>query len=102
MTQSPDQAALSLLPVLFIFFVFCYFFIIRPQRKRLISHQQMLDSLKVGDQIMFSGGILATVDRIHEDILSVSVSKDVIIRINRHSVTDIIQSNINQSGEIQS
>ena len=96
MNQSPDQAVLSLLPVLLLFFFFSYFFVIRPQRKRQQKHFNLLNNLSIGDRILFSGGILAKIDKIDGDILDVVVSDNVIIQINKYSVSEVFSDGNNR------
>lgn len=44
-----------------------YFLLIMPQRKKQRAVQQMLDNLKVGDNVVTSGGVYGTITIIHED-----------------------------------
>ena len=99
MTENPDQAILSLLPVFILFFFFTYFIVIRPQRKRHQKHVDLINSMRVGDEIMFAGGIMATIHEINEETLSVSISKDVTIQINRFSVTHVLKRQPEQLGD---
>ena len=54
------------IPLILIFIIF-YFFLIRPQQKRVKEHKQMVQSLKRGDEVITSGGIIGTVERVFED-----------------------------------
>ena len=54
------------IPLILIFVIF-YFFLIRPQQKRVKEHKNMVSSLKRGDEVITSGGIIGTVDRVMED-----------------------------------
>ena len=54
------------IPLILIFVVF-YFFLIRPQQKKIKDHKQMVENLKRGDQVITSGGILGKVDRIMDN-----------------------------------
>ncbi|MCV2499780.1 MAG: preprotein translocase subunit YajC [Candidatus Lightella neohaematopini] len=51
----------SILLMLFIFVLIFYFMIIRPQQKRIKSHKVLINSLKNGDEIMTSGGLIGMV-----------------------------------------
>ncbi|MBT8335922.1 MAG: preprotein translocase subunit YajC [Gemmatimonadetes bacterium] len=48
-----------------------YFLLIRPQRQEAKRHQEMLASLKKGDEIVTSGGIIGTVVHAADDRLTV-------------------------------
>ena len=54
------------IPLILIFVIF-YFFLIRPQQKKVKEHKQMVENLKRGDQVVTSGGIVGTVERVMEN-----------------------------------
>ena len=49
------------IPLILIFVIF-YFFLIRPQQKKVKEHKMMVENLKRGDQIVTSGGIIGTIE----------------------------------------
>ena len=57
----------QLIPLILIFVIF-YFFLIRPQQKKVKEHKVMVEGLKRGDKVITSGGIVGTVERIIETI----------------------------------
>jgi preprotein translocase subunit YajC len=78
-----------ILPMAAIFAVF-YFFVIRPQRQRQQKHQEMVEALKKGDQIVTIGGIHGTVRRIDEDSVLAQVdSNGVKLRIDKQAIASI-------------
>ena len=60
------QGIAQFIPLILIFIIF-YFFLIRPQQKRVKDHKVMVESLKRGDEVITSGGIIGIVDRVMED-----------------------------------
>ena len=60
------QGIAQFIPLILIFVIF-YFFLIRPQQKRAKDHLAMVAGLKRGDEVITSGGIIGTVDRVMED-----------------------------------
>ena len=54
------------IPLILIFVIF-YFFLIRPQQKKIKDHKKMVESLKRGDQVVTSGGIIGTVERVMDN-----------------------------------
>jgi len=54
------------IPLILIFVIF-YFFLIRPQQKKIKDHKTMVSSLKRGDEIITSGGILGKIEKVYED-----------------------------------
>ena len=75
----------SLAPFLLIFGVF-YFLIIVPQRRRQKALQEMVSSLKAGDKIITSGGIIATITAVLEASMLVRSADKSILEITRASV----------------
>ena len=51
------------IPLILIFIIF-YFLLIRPQQKKVKEHKLMVENLKRGDEVITSGGIIGTVERI--------------------------------------
>jgi len=71
------------IPLILIFVIF-YFFLIRPQQKKIKDHKQMVESLKRGDQVITSGGIIGTVDRIMDnDRAEIIIGDDTKVEIIR-------------------
>ena len=73
----------SLIPLVLIFVIF-YFFLIRPQQKKVKEHKKMVESLKRGDKVITTGGIVGSIDRIIDnDTVEVSISGDVKVEVIR-------------------
>ena len=71
------------IPLILIFVIF-YFFLIRPQQKKAKEHKQMTKNLKRGDQIITSGGIIGTVERVMDnDRAEIVVGDDTKVEIIR-------------------
>ena len=71
------------IPLILIFVIF-YFFLIRPQQKKAKEHKQMTVNLKRGDQIITSGGIIGTVERVMDnDRAEIIVGDDTKVEIIR-------------------
>ena len=71
------------IPLILIFVIF-YFFLIRPQQKKVKEHKAMVESLKKGDKIVTSGGITGTITRvIDNDKVEVEIAENVIVEVIR-------------------
>ena len=69
------------IPLILIFVIF-YFFLIRPQQKKVKEHKQMVENLKRGDNVVTSGGIVGTIERvIDNDKVEVLISNDVKVEV---------------------
>jgi preprotein translocase subunit YajC len=75
----------SLFPILFIFLVF-YFLIIRPQSKQRKLHAEMIQNLKVGDEVITAGGILGKIKGLTDKFVTLEVDDGVSLKILRSQV----------------
>tara|TARA_Y100000590_G_scaffold376047_1_gene441354 strand:+ start:1381 stop:1665 length:285 start_codon:yes stop_codon:yes gene_type:complete len=81
------------IPLILIFVIF-YFFLIRPQQKKLKEHKAMVAALKRGDEVVTSGGIVGKIERVlGNDKVDVSIAENVTIQV----VQSTIQSLVNKS-----
>jgi len=78
----------SLLPLLLMFLVF-YILLIRPQQKRTKQHKELLSSLKKGDEVVTSGGILGKVTGITENVVTLEVADKVRIKVQRGNISGL-------------
>ena len=74
------------IPLILIFVIF-YFFIIRPQQKRVKEHKDMVKNLKRGDEVITSGGIIGKVDRVFEDDrIELIIADNVKVQLIRNTI----------------
>ena len=74
------------IPLILIFVIF-YFFLIRPQQKRVKEHKVMTQNLKRGDEVITSGGIIGTVDRVLEDDrIELNISDGVKVQVIKNTI----------------
>ena len=80
---------------LILIFVICYFFLIRPQQKKVKDHKAMVEALKRGDKVITSGGILGTVERIIDnEKVEVKISDNVNVEVVRATGIQSLVSSI--------
>ncbi|MDF1579569.1 MAG: preprotein translocase subunit YajC [Desulfuromonadales bacterium] len=75
--------------MLVVMFAIFYFLLIRPQQKRAKQHKEMVEALKIGDQIVTAGGIHGRIAAVQDDIISVEIASGVKIKVNRASVMTV-------------
>ena len=79
------------IPLILIFVIF-YFFLIRPQQKRVKDHKAMVESLKKGDEVITSGGIIGVVDRVmNDDRIEVIIGEETKVQIIRSTITSLLK-----------
>ncbi|MCP4215661.1 MAG: preprotein translocase subunit YajC [bacterium] len=80
---------MGFLPLVLIF-VIMYFLIIMPARKKQKQHQNLVNTLKVGDKVITGGGIYGTVSRTMEDRIELEVDKNTRLQVTRQSVQVVV------------
>tara|TARA_Y100001970_G_C13875392_1_gene671135 strand:- start:234 stop:512 length:279 start_codon:yes stop_codon:yes gene_type:complete len=82
------------IPLILIFVIF-YFFLIRPQQKRVREHKEMVKNLKRGDEVITSGGIIGKVDRVYEDDkLEIEISDGVKVNVIKNTVQSHLKKEV--------
>ena len=74
-----------LIPLVLMIGIF-YFIIVLPMRRRQKKVQEFLTALKVGDQVVTSGGLHATVTRVNEKTLQIEIAERVRVDIARSAI----------------
>ncbi len=91
-----DPGIGQFIPLILIFVIF-YFFLIRPQQKKVKEHKQMVENLKRGDRVVTSGGIVGTIERIIDnEKVEVLISNDVKVEIVRTTGIQALLSDTEQ------
>ena len=79
----------SLLPFVLIF-VIMYFLILRPQQKRVKTHQEMVKNVRRGDTVVTNGGLIGKVTKvIDDDQIEIEIADDVRIRQLRAMLSEV-------------
>jgi preprotein translocase subunit YajC len=85
------QGISQFIPLILIFIIF-YFFLIRPQQKRVKDHKTMVEGLKRGDEVITSGGIIGIVERVMEDDrIEVLIGESTKVQIIRSTITSLLK-----------
>ena len=79
-----------MLPMIIIFAIM-YFMMIRPQQRREKERRAMIEAIKTGDRIIFSGGILGTVTNVKDTVLVVKIADNVKIEVARAGVSKVLE-----------
>ena len=78
------------IPLILIFVIF-YFFLIRPQQKKVKEHKLMVAALKRGDEVVTSGGIVGKVERVlGDDKIDISISENVTIQVVQSTIQSLL------------
>ncbi|UOF94347.1 MAG: preprotein translocase subunit YajC [Bacteroides sp.] len=63
-----------------------YFFIIRPQNKKINDHRNFINNLKKGNKILTTGGIIGHIDSIHDNFCIVQVFNNFKLKIKKNYI----------------
>jgi preprotein translocase subunit YajC len=100
--QKPNMLA-SFLPFILIIVVF-YFFIIRPQQRKLKEKAKMVNSLKIGDKVVTDSGIFGIISKINdkEGLFLVEIAKNISVKIKKQNIFEIEEKNSNSKSNSSS
>ena len=77
------------IPLILIFVIF-YFFLIRPQQKRIKDHKVMVSNLKRGDEVVTSGGIVGKIEKVHEDDkIDLTISDGITVKVVKSTIQSL-------------
>jgi preprotein translocase subunit YajC len=67
-------------------FVILYFFMIRPQQRKVKDHRDFLTNLKVGEEVVTGGGIIGIVRSIAEQFVTIEIASDTKIKVLKNQI----------------
>ena len=82
----------QMLPLLLIFVIF-YILMIRPQQKRVKEHQQAINAVKKGDEVVTGGGIRGKVTKVTDDEAEVEIAQGVRVRVVKSTLSQVLTKN---------
>ena len=91
---NPTAQKIQFFGMIALMFVMIYFVMFRPQQKRAREQANMLKSIKAGDRIVTTGGIIGAVVTVKDKSISIR-SADAKMEITKSAVAEILE----RSGE---
>lgn len=90
-TQQPPPpsifgALMDMLPMLAICYLIFYFMVIRPQDRKSKQHKALLDSMKKGDSVVTSSGMIGTVSAVNTDNILLELAPNVKVKFLRSHI----------------
>ena len=78
------------IPLILIFVIF-YFFLIRPQQKKVKDHKIIVTALKRGDEVVTSGGIVGKIERVlGDDKVDILISENVTVQVVQSTIQSLL------------
>ena len=83
-------AIAQFIPLILIFAIM-YFLLIRPQQKKMKQHQNMVEALRRGDQVVTQGGVIGKVAKVKEDgEIEVEIADGVKVRMVKATIAQVL------------
>jgi preprotein translocase subunit YajC len=83
---SISQVFIQMLPAFCMAFLIFHFLVVRPQRTKLKTQQDLLGSLKKGDNVVTTGGIHGRVAAVEKDYILLEVASSVKLKLEREHI----------------
>lgn len=80
---------LTILPWIGIAAIF-WFLIFRPQLKRQKEHQQKIEAIKKGDQVVTAGGLVAKVIKVDDNYAELELAQGVRVKAVKATIGDVV------------
>lgn len=84
----PQDMLIQFLPLIGLVVLF-YFFMIRPQQRRMKQHQQMITNLKRGDTVVLNSGVIGKVVRVEEREIGLEIATGVNIKVVKGMIAEV-------------
>lgn len=88
-SSGASAAIANFLPIVAIGLVF-YFLVIAPANKQRKKQQEMLSTLKKGDQVLTTGGIYGTIQGVEPEAVYLKISDTVKVKVARSAISGVV------------
>jgi preprotein translocase subunit YajC len=75
--------------IILIGFLLIYLLFVRPQKRRQSQQQQLIDELRVGDEVLTAGGIYGTISQLEDDQVTVEIAPEIEVRVARRAIAGV-------------
>mgnify|MGYP002381342392 FL=1 len=85
------SALMSFVPLILVVVIF-YFFLVRPQQRRMAEYQKLVSSLRRGDRVVTTGGIIGTIHKVEDNSpdVTVEIAEGVRVRVQRNAIAEVL------------
>ncbi|WP_323769892.1 preprotein translocase subunit YajC [Antarctobacter sp.] len=86
-----DASAIGQFLPLILIFAIMYFLLIRPQQKKMKQHQNMVNAVRRGDQVVTQGGLIGKVAKVKDDKeIEVEIAEGVKVRVVKQTIAQVL------------
>lgn len=75
------------------FFLILYFFVVRPQAKKVKEHQALMKTMKVGDEIVTTGGIIGRVKSLSDTFATIDI-QGASLKISKQNIASLTKATV--------
>lgn len=70
--------------------ILMWFLLIRPQRRRQVESQRLLDSLVEGQEVVTAGGLYGTITQLYEDEARLEIADGIEVRVAKRAIAGVV------------
>lgn len=86
-----DASAIGQFLPLILIFAIMYFLLIRPQQKKMKQHQNMVNAVRRGDQVVTQGGLIGKIVKVKDDKeIEVEIAEGVKVRVVKATIAQVL------------
>jgi preprotein translocase subunit YajC len=84
----PQDMLIQFLPLIGLVVLF-YFLMIRPQQRRMKTHQQAIAAVKRGDVVVLPSGVIGKVVRVEDAEVGVEIATGVTVKVRKGMISEV-------------
>lgn len=88
-TGGAGSFLVSVMPLVLIFAVF-YFLLIRPQQKRMKTHQSKVAGVQKNDQVVTGGGLVGKAVKVDDEYVEIELATGVRVKAVKSTLSDVM------------
>ena len=69
--------------------VLFYFLMIRPQQQRMKQHQAQISSIKRGDNVVLSSGVIGKIVRVEDAEVGLEIATGVTVKVKKSMISEV-------------
>jgi preprotein translocase subunit YajC len=70
--------------------ILMWFLLIRPQRRRQVESQRLIESLVEGQEVVTAGGLYGTITQLYEDEARLEIADGVEVRVAKRAIAGVL------------
>ena len=90
--KGPSMVEVLVMPLGFL--IIMYFFSIRPQQKKAKEVSDLLSNLKVGDEVVTTGGLIGKVRSVADGFVSLDVAANTTVKVVKSNITGLSKTTL--------